>query len=531
MTGSTSYLLTSTFKTWMSAKGIWIVFLAALVPLALNGAWVVTHRADVVATEVTWTPTSAEVGAPLEFVATIQNRGNLDVDSFNITMRVGAAEQEENASISFAEEVSNRTRVEGGLRAGQSTTARVRWTPSPGGGPFAQPDIGRFLVSAEADSGNEIPEIDEFNNFKRQDFQVQPGALGRDILPDITRNLTNANGTGGSVDFEVAQLTWNPSEIYPENVTTFRATVTNAGPDTGTATLTLRVGRYPTPTDVLQNETKEVTLAPGANDTIELAWTAGEGNRLYWVQAFANLTSGSDGDGADNQRSQVFVVLRPLVFPELPERATIKDFYLDILSFLYLPYLIPLVSLFYGAGVLSDERNRGNLTYILTRPVPRWSIPLGRFVSGFMVSGVAVTLGLVATFGLLFGTPDRDLGFLSTPILLALVSLFAYGALFTLIGVFVERAYLVGVAFIAWETVVLIGHRITVNNRPLIQDWVLNLTVVKHLGDAVAGWPFDQGFAAAPEGDALRALAYIVVGGVVALVVAVLGVKKREFDV
>jgi len=65
--------------------------------------------------------------------------------------------------------------------------------------------------------------------------------------------------------------------------------------------------------------------------------------------------------------------------------------------------LAPIIALTVGAGAIAGERERGTLTYLLSQPIERWELLLGKFaglvasiglatVAGFGVAGVAIAL-------------------------------------------------------------------------------------------------------------------------------------------
>lgn len=57
--------------------------------------------------------------------------------------------------------------------------------------------------------------------------------------------------------------------------------------------------------------------------------------------------------------------------------------------------LAPLVALVLGSGAIAGERDRGTLTYLLSQPLDRWELLLGKFAG----LGLAIALATVAGFG------------------------------------------------------------------------------------------------------------------------------------
>jgi len=126
-------------------------------------------------------------------------------------------------------------------------------------------------------------------------------------------------------------------------------------------------------------------------------------------------------------------------------------------TYYYVGNVLPLAALFYATALIADEVEGRTLTYLLTRPIPRASILLGKFAA-YLVTGLALAWpALLGTFFLLVtargdlsaSVPDlfRDAGVVA-------LTLLSYGALFALMGVFLRRPLVPGLLFIfAWELV------------------------------------------------------------------------------
>ena len=511
MTAPLIPLLATNLRAWLSARGFVMVVVASLVPLLLTGAWVVTHRADLAADDLTWTPQEFREGDNVTFSATVRNAGGTNVDSFNATVAIGTV-----FNGRFLQTAGETVEVEP-LAPGATRQITLQWT--------AQPGVYYAFVDVDPIGEDKIAEVDEFNNQLPVPFAVGYRSPGADEAPAAPANLTGGPNATGVADVSVEIVL--PATFSADNATTIEARVRNDGPAAvENASVTLRIGRTFfgrfSPTQTL---TENVSLESGASRTFSLEWTAQEG--AYWAEAFVNASDVADADAADNHAARAFTV-DPVVGPDAtppkpPEKVTIKEFYLQVLSLLHLRILIPFIGLFYAAGVITDERERGTLAYILTRPVPRWTIPVAKFVASYVVAAIAITLGIVGTYLVLFGTvpAGSDVGFLTTPILMSLLALFVYGAFFVLLGTLVERPYLVGVAFvIGWETVA--GSFV---------PWVRNITLSQHLLNAIALWPLDKGLQWVPEGpEGLRALRVILIAAVAFLVASAIVMKRREFE-
>lgn len=507
---SATLLLVQSFRSWLSARGFLMVLAAALIPLILTGAWVATHQKDVAATSISWTPEPPVEGSPVNFTAVIENKARFSSGAFNATLSVGRV-----SGSQLIADATNTTRIVN-LGPGESTTIRLTWTPRP----------GVFVVLADADTDDALGEIEEFNNQKPAAVEIRFRTPSSDEGPKTPTNLTGSPGSPRRADAMVESLTWDDADVRPDDNVTFTATIRNVGPDPFVdANLTLRVGQaFSNELFASEMVQRNITLDAGATTTVTLTWLRVPPG-VYWVEAFLNVTDAHDPTASNNHVTHAFVVNQRVPpdfkFPEPPEKITIKRFYLDIINFLHIRILLPFIGLFYAAGVLADDRDRGNLVYILTRPVPRWLIPITKFVASFAVASVAVVAGLLATFFLLLGTPEGNVGFLTTPLFISLLALFVYGAFFILLGVIVDRPYLIGIAFvIGWETIA--GNFV---------PWVKNLTLTHHLVRAIQNWPLDKGLQWLPEGrDATDALWQVTAAALGFLVLATIIIRRREFE-
>jgi ABC-type transport system involved in multi-copper enzyme maturation permease subunit len=133
-------------------------------------------------------------------------------------------------------------------------------------------------------------------------------------------------------------------------------------------------------------------------------------------------------------------------------------------AFQFVHYYVMLVALFYGTAVVAEEIDGKTLTYLLTRPLDRAAILLGKGAAAWSIGALILVPVLTATYvlftladGVLFaGDPS---GFwINMPTLLAdlalvLTALAVYTALFTLVGALFNRPVLWGIAIaFGWES-------------------------------------------------------------------------------
>jgi ABC-2 type transport system permease protein len=509
-------LFKANLRNWLGAKGFAVAVAAALLPMVLTGAWVGTHQGDVAAQGLQFSTTQLVEGDNVTLLATIVNKGGSAVGPFNATLSVGQV-----VGNTLRADTTNVTTIER-LAPGASQQIALTWTARP----------GVHWALAYADSGDDLGEVEEFNNQEPKPFVVQHKVPAQDQAPRAPGNLTGDPNATSQADLVVSDLVWDEASLRRGTPVTVTATITNNGPEeVKNATGVVRVGRAFGASFFPQRDTTQpLDLPPGGSTTISVVWDAQEG--AYWAEAY--VSAPREGPNAvldpagDNNREARAIVVQPFLAsdaapPAPPEKATIKDFYLQILSLLHLRLLVPLIALFYAAGVLADEKEQGNLVYLLTRPVDRWALPVAKFLAGYVVAAAAVVVGIVGTFVLLFGlTPSGDIGFLTTPLLASLVGLFVYGTLFTLLGVLVDRPYLIGLAFVlGWETI-----------AGLFVPFVERFTLNHYLFQAIQNWRLDAGVQPLPSTpEAIGALQLILLASLIFLALSATVMRRREFDV
>ena len=96
-----------------------------------------------------------------------------------------------------------------------------------------------------------------------------------------------------------------------------------------------------------------------------------------------------------------------------------------------------LSALLYGSSTISAELENKTLTYLFTRPIPKWLVLLGKY-AGFCVCLSVLMLGSLSLTFLAVGKPHGWI-WLSSYMKTSVLAIFAYGAVFTLLGLIVPR--------------------------------------------------------------------------------------------
>lgn len=130
----------------------------------------------------------------------------------------------------------------------------------------------------------------------------------------------------------------------------------------------------------------------------------------------------------------------------------------EILMVFFLQFYIVILSLFYGTSVVAEEVEGRTLSYLITRPVPKPAIVLGKYAAYALLMFLIVAVSLSLSFFIMnaarLADPSLYLTFLGYLGVLGL-GILAYTAFFAFLGTILKRAILVGLVFgFGWENVI-----------------------------------------------------------------------------
>ena len=127
----------------------------------------------------------------------------------------------------------------------------------------------------------------------------------------------------------------------------------------------------------------------------------------------------------------------------------------------YLRFAVPVLAVFYGTSLMADEVEDKTITYLFSRPIPRGAVLLGKYLA-YLVCTVAVVLpSVVLVYLLILSRPGGSLagGFMDLvkDLVVIVLGLATYGAVFAWVGAQFKRPLLTGLAFVfAWEPAILL---------------------------------------------------------------------------
>jgi len=147
----------------------------------------------------------------------------------------------------------------------------------------------------------------------------------------------------------------------------------------------------------------------------------------------------------------VFPVALALVLKAASRKPPDASDFLEFDAMVVLQFVVPFCALMLGVAALGDDIDGRTITYLFTRPLPRWVFLVGR-VTGFSLGFGAVVAASVYALTLVF----RDaLAFGATrtagTVGIAVAGFFAYAAFFALLRTLFRRALFIGflIAFVS----------------------------------------------------------------------------------
>jgi len=161
--------------------------------------------------------------------------------------------------------------------------------------------------------------------------------------------------------------------------------------------------------------------------------------------------------------------LAPLAIPLLMAFSYRFDFspqgaqtFVFLVENIYLKAMAPLLALQFGCMLIAEDVELQMIPYLLTRPIPRSALVLGRFGAYALVVSVIFLFALFLNFAACatlgsFGPSRENLLLLAHYSGVAVVAIFAYGAFTMFIGAFSKRPVVVSIIFLfGWQPFALV---------------------------------------------------------------------------
>jgi len=199
------------------------------------------------------------------------------------------------------------------------------------------------------------------------------------------------------------------------------------------------------------------------------------------------------------------------------------DAYNSLAASLIFGFILTILSVIYGTGVISQELEQRTIVYLLTRPVPRWRILLAKFVGSVIAISATVCISALLLALVVYGPGELGAGQLGRDLRILPVGALAYGSLFLFLATFLPRPLTWGLLFVfGWESWV-----------PNLPGSFARLSIMTHLR-ALAPHPGSAKTAQFLDDfnpDIVRWQAWAVLGGVIflALLFAIIVFSTKEY--
>jgi ABC-2 type transport system permease protein len=136
-------------------------------------------------------------------------------------------------------------------------------------------------------------------------------------------------------------------------------------------------------------------------------------------------------------------------------RAQVPNTFLEfVMSWMLVPQaLLPLSALLYSSGIIQDEQEDQTITYLLMRPISKWTIYAVKMLATWTTMIVLVIVLVTLTFAAVYAKSDIPFSdyFYRAVKATAILSLagITYCSLFGLIGLLTKRILMFGIVYIA----------------------------------------------------------------------------------
>jgi len=173
-----------------------------------------------------------------------------------------------------------------------------------------------------------------------------------------------------------------------------------------------------------------------------------------------------------------------------------------VLDTLVVRFVMALVALIVGTGVLGSEIEDGTAVYLIVKPIARWRIALAKAIVAAGLTAALIVPSVLLT-GLLLGGRSDSMTITVAFAVACLVGGSAYAVAFMTLSVFTSRAFLLGLAYVLiWEGV-LAG---LLEGTKFLSIRQATLGVASALGADISGDPLAANVSVA-------VLAIVIVGG------------------
>ena len=206
---------------------------------------------------------------------------------------------------------------------------------------------------------------------------------------------------------------------------------------------------------------------------------------------------------------------------------------IELAWFLIVQFVVPVLALILGSAVVAEEVEDRTIVFLFTRPIPRMTILLGRWLASLVVLSVLLTACVLLTVHFLGESAADDqehalpAGAVVALCQVAIVGGVVYSALFAACGALVRRPIILGLGY-TFAVEAFLGSLPGKNQALTIQYYLRSylcgqndaiLARIEQLTDS-------RSIEMVAPGDALLTMAYVLV---VALVAGCWTISRRQY--
>ena len=124
---------------------------------------------------------------------------------------------------------------------------------------------------------------------------------------------------------------------------------------------------------------------------------------------------------------------------------------IDLTVGVFMNIVVPVVTLIIATSVMGDERRDNTMSFLVLRPMSRFTIAAAKVVAAFIEAFALTGIG-AAAFGILVGINIDTFAYLMPLLVGTAVGTAAYAAIFVPLGYLLKRATLIGLTYVfIWE--------------------------------------------------------------------------------
>lgn len=146
----------------------------------------------------------------------------------------------------------------------------------------------------------------------------------------------------------------------------------------------------------------------------------------------------------------------------------------------FMNIVLPVVTLIIATSVMGDERRDSTMSFLVLRPIRRFTIGAAKIVAAFL-EAFALTGTGAAVFGLLVAIKIETFSYFLPLLVGTAIATAAYAAIFVPLGYLLKRATLIGLTYVfVWEN----GVAQTVGALASLSPWRIGVSAVAGLAPA-----------------------------------------------